>query len=311
MRYRAVIVLCSGLAFGGCSSERHPPVPPADTTSRLPRAVEVETPKQLATPEPYRTKFGNGAELYLPPWFTPRGGHYDLIIHFHGLGKLQEANLEHAQINAAVVSVNHGVGTDGYGNAFRDPHAFANLLSAAQEEIERSNRAHGAVLGRLALSAWSAGFVSVSKILNDASTAERVDAVLLADGFFTSYLDEKRRLMNVAPLEKFARLAESATHEGKLFAITHTTIPTVGYPSVNETVAKLLEMTSSTKVPTDIIGPPNMHAIYTVDRGNFHVKGYQGVLAKDHIRQISFMGETLWPYLKTRWDRDSATDAGK
>ncbi|WP_146650870.1 hypothetical protein [Labilithrix luteola] len=263
----------------------------------------METPTQFENTTPYRANLGNGAELFLPPWFAPRAGRYDLIVHFHGLGKLQESNLEHTKLDAAVVSVNHGVGTDAYGNAFKDPRAFADLVAAAEEEIDKSTRAHGAKLGRIALSAWSAGFVSISKILNDPVNVERIDAVLLADGFFTSFIDEKKHRMNVTPLEKFARIADSASRDEKLFAITHSSIPTSGYPSVTETVAKLLEMTGSAKIPLDTTGPGPMHALYGVDQGSFHVKGYEGVLAGDHIRQITSMGETLWPYLKTRWDR--------
>lgn len=286
-----------------CSREQPPPRP-ADVGphDRTPRTSIVETPSQFENTTPYRAKLGNGAELYLPPWFAPHTGHYDLIVHFHGLGKLQEANLEHAKIDAAVVSVNHGVGTDAYANAFKDPHAFADLVASAEEEIDKSLRSRDAKLGRIALSAWSAGFVSVSKILNDPANVERVDAVLLADGFFTSFVDEKKHLMNVTPLEKFARIADSASRDEKLFAITHSSIPTSGYPSVTDTVAKLLDMTSNEKLPLDTIGPGSMHSVYAVDHGSFHVKGYKGVLAGDHIRQITAMGETSWLYLKKRWD---------
>jgi hypothetical protein len=62
-------------------------------------------------------------------------------------------------------------------------------------------------------------------------------------------------------------------------------------------------MTSTPKTPSTAIGPRNMHEIYSVDRGSFHVKGYEGLLAGDHIKQIHAMGETLYPYLKTRWQQ--------
>ena len=46
-----------------------------------------------------------------------------------------------------------------------------------------------------------------------------------------------------------------------------------------------------------------------VDRGAFHVKGYEGVTAGDHIKQINAMGETLYPYLKARWEPPAAPAA--
>jgi hypothetical protein len=78
---------------------------------------------------------------------------------------------------------------------------------------------------------------------------------------------------------------------------------------VQECVAKLLEMTSLRKTPSSGIGPREMHEIYVVDKGSFHVRGYEGVTAKDHVKQIRAMGETLYPFLKARWDKAEDVDA--
>ena len=301
------MALSSAIAGGGCS-DRPPPVRASDA-SRAPREPVVETPKQLAATTPYRAKLAHGADLYLPTWFSTRRGGYDLVVHFHGLGKLQEGNLDRSQLNVAVVSLNMGVGTDHYANAFRDPQSFEKLVVDAQDEIAKSGRAPGANVKRIALSAWSAGFVSVAKIMGEPSNIEKIDAVLLADGFFTSFTNLKKRVINTASLERFVTLVDSASKGDKLFAITHSAIPTQDYPSVEETVAKLLELTSSTKTPSTNVGPRNMHETYVVDRGAFHVKGYEGVTAGDHIKQINAMGETLYPYLKARWEQPEPSAA--
>jgi hypothetical protein len=297
-----VLVLCAASAIAiGCND--HPPPPPKNPDAS-PREAVVESPKRIEASAPFRTKLSfHSAELYLPTWFSPKQGGYDLIVHFHGLGKLQEGNLDRSQINAAVVSINLGVSTDLYSNAFRDPQSFQKLVAEAQEEIEKSGRAPNAKVRRIALSAWSAGFVSVAKIMSEPSNVEKIDAVIVADGFFTSLSNLKKRTVNSASIERFATLAQAATKEEKLFAITHSSIPTVDYASTEETAAKLLEMTSSTKTPSKSVGPKNMHETYAVDRGAFHVKGYEGVTAGDHIKQITAMGETMYPYLKTRWEQ--------
>lgn len=301
-----VLVLCTVVAaavVAGCS-EHPPPVKVADASDRgPPREPVVETAKRAEASAPYRAKLKSGGELYLPTWFGPQTGGYDLIVHFHGLGKLQEGNLDRCPVNAAVVSINHGVSTDRYANAFRDPQSFVKLLSETQDEIDKSGRAPNAKVRHIALSAWSAGFVSVAKIMSTPENAAKVDAVVLADGFFTSFTNVKKRVINSASLERFVALADSASKNEKLFAITHSAIPTTDYPSVEETVAKLLEMTSNAKTPTTTVGPRNMHATYVVDHGGFHVKGFEGVTAGDHIKQINAMGETLYPYLKTRWEQ--------
>jgi hypothetical protein len=46
-----------------------------------------------------------------------------------------------------------------------------------------------------------------------------------------------------------------------------------------------------------------MKEIYAVDNGSFHVRGYEGQTAKDHVKQARAMGETLYPFLKSRWDK--------
>lgn len=295
-----VCVLCTFLL--ACNDRPPPPVRAADANDRPAVEADADGPKHVEAKDPYRAKLAHGGELYVPTWFGYQHGAYNLIVHFHGVPKLQETNLDHARINAAVVSINLGVGTDHYGNAFRDPQSFQTLLAEADAEISKSGRAPGAKIGRVALSAWSAGFVSVQKIMNDSANAERVDAVLLADGFFTSFTNVKKREINAPSLSRFVSLAQAASKNDKLFAITHTAIPTGDYPSVEETVGKLLEMSEISKTPSHSVGPRNMKETYTVDRGSFHVKGYEGLLAGDHIKQIHAMGETIWPYLKTRWD---------
>lgn len=306
LRACGIFALCT--VSVACSSD--PPRAPVKTVSldRTPREAVVEEPKNIEATAPIRVtlKSVRGAELYIPPWFAAKKGGYDLMVHFHGLGKIQERNIEHAQLNVAVVSINLGVGTDPYAKPFAKKEVFARLLEEAQSEIEKSGRAPNAQLRRLALSAWSAGYVSVAKVMNDPAVAQRVDAVLLADGFFTSFTNVKKRTVNEAGIQPMARLVEAAERDEKLFAITHTTIPTGDFPSVQECVAKLLEMTSLQKTPSSATGPREMHEIYLVDRGSFHVHGYEGQTAGDHVKQIHAMGETLYPYLKARWDKQDA-----
>jgi hypothetical protein len=310
-----VFVLCTFVAAvaataTGCT-ERPPPVKSAEASDRPAREPVIETPKRAESTTPYRAKMKGGAELYLPAWFTPNKAGYDLIVHFHGMGKLQEGNLGRCPINAAIVSINMGIGTDGYGRAFADPESFRKLVAETQDEIDKSGRAPSAKVHRIALSAWSAGFVSAAKIMSDPTNAEKIDAVVLADGFFTSFTNVKKRVINTPSLERFVTLADAASKGDKLFAITHSSIPTQDYPSVEETVAKLLEMTSNTKTPSTNVGPRNMHETYVVDHGSFHVKGYEGVTAGDHIKQIQAMGETLYPYLKARWEQPEAPGVAK
>jgi hypothetical protein len=251
--------------------------------------------------EPVRVRFAQHAELYVPTFFRPIAGAYNLVFHFHGIASLQEDNFERAHVNAAVVSVNLGVASDAYANAFGARGSFDALLQQAQRTLEETGRVRGAGLGRIALSAWSAGFASVGSILRQPGVADRIDAVLLADGPHANYNASHR--VNDGALEKWARMAEAAMRGEKLFALTHSSIPTTGYPSTTETIAELLKLAAVDKVPTQATGPRGMRAIYESHSGDFHVEGFEGQTAKDHIDHIKGMSETLLPYLRDRWAR--------
>jgi hypothetical protein len=310
-----VATLIMGNGVAACSHEgTHPPSPaPRPTVAASAEPVpagSTEAPTESSAPPsaettPYRASINRHAELYLPPWFAPSRGGYDLIVHFHGEGKWQEANVAHAHLNVAIVSINMGAGTEPYANAFKKPGAFDQLLEQTQTEITKSGRANGAQLRRIALSAWSAGFSSIAKLWTDA-VAERVDAVLLADGFFTFFTKPSKRELSTESLAKFAKFAEAAHHDDKLFVITHTTIPTGPYPSVQECVTKLLQMVELRKKPARSVGPRDLHQFYVVDEGSFHVRGFEGTRAKDHVKQLHAMGETEYPLLKARWDKQDA-----
>jgi hypothetical protein len=252
------------------------------------------------TTEPSRARFGH-AELYVPTFFHPVDGAYDLVVHFHGMSSLQEDNVERARLNAAVVSVNLGVASDAYANAFRAPGSFDALLAQTHRVLTDTGRIHGASLGRIALTAWSAGFASVGAILRQPGVADRVDAVLLADGPHANYVAP--HCVNDAAIERWTHVAEAAMRGEKLFALTHSSIPTVGYPSTTETIGELLRLTSVEKVPADGPSPRGMRPIYESHRGDFHVEGFEGQTAKDHIDHIKAMSETLLPYLRERWSR--------
>lgn len=299
--YRGVVL---AVAVLGCESGHPPPAPRA---AESPRQVEVETPKRIDYTTAYRAKLSHGAELYLPPWFGGGRDGYDVIVHFHGLGKLQEHNLETTKIDAAMVSLNRGVGSDAYARAFADGSEFIAFLAEVDSEIAKANRVTpGLHRRRLALTAWSAGAITVSKLMGEKEVFDQVDTVLLADGLFTSFTNVKKRTMNTTSLDKWVTYIDLAKKNQRLFAITHTAIPTGDYPSVGEVVTKVLEMASIEKTPSSAEKIEHMKETFTVDNGNFHVKGYDGVLAGDHIRQIQKMGETLYPYLLERWEPKTA-----
>ncbi len=293
----AIVMLAAATTAGTARGES-----PASRSAAAQEAVvrAGRRAAETATHEASRVKFGH-SDLYVPTFFHAVDGKYDLVVHFHGIPSLQEDNFERARVNAIVVSVNLGIASDAYSNAFRAPGSFDVLLEQTQRALDRTGQAPGATLGRIALEAWSAGFASVGAILKQPGVAERVDAVLLADGPHSMY-DAPHHIYEPG-MEKWVRFAEASMRGEKLFALTHSSIPTLGYPSTTETIGELLRETSVDKMPTQAIGPRGMRGIYESHRGDFHVAGYEGQTAKDHIDHIKGMSETLLPYLRDRWSR--------
>jgi hypothetical protein len=252
--------------------------------------------------EPYRAHIGR-TDLYIPTFFHPRGGAYDLIVHFHGLSAAQESNVERSHVNAIVATLNLGVGSGPYEEAFKAPWTFPHLVNLLEKAIAKSGRADGAHLGRIALSAWSAGYGSVSAILRVPANVKRIDALLLADGLHSDFTDNRHHIVDDGPLAKYAKVAEQAIKGDKLFALTHSSITTTGYPNTTETIGELLKLVGVEKEPMVADGPRGMLEIYESHRGDFHVKGFLGTGVKDHIDHIWGMNETLLPYLRDRWAR--------
>jgi hypothetical protein len=187
------------------------------------RAFETGPVDKLGA-QPWRTHFGR-TDVYIPTFFEPKDGTYDLIVHFHGLAAAQESNVERSGVNAVVASVNLGVGSGPYEDTFKEGWTFPNLVKVIDKAVARSGRAKGAHLGRIALSAWSAGYGSVSAILRVPSNASRIDALLLADGLHSDYTDERRHVVDDGPLGKYLKVAQQAMRGADALVDPHHGLP--------------------------------------------------------------------------------------
>jgi hypothetical protein len=277
------------------------PASAADGASRTAKIARNANRDDAESATPYRAHFG-WCDLYVPGWFRPEGGKYDLIVHFHGVPFLQEDNIEHTRVNAIVVSMNLGIGSGYYSSYFQAPAVFPALLDSIQAQVEKSHRADGAQLGRVALAAWSAGFGAVGAILSQQDNASRIDTVFLADGFHTSYLGNRQ--IYDEGLMKYVRFAELAERGERLMVMTHSSIGTDGYPSTTQTTAEFLKLKGLAK--HDIQGqlaPRKMRPIYESHRGSLYVTGFEGTQKEDHVDHVKAMGDTMYPLLKARWSK--------
>ena len=277
-------------ALGAAALHGKEPSSPQVTTAPVRASVDVG--------EAVRKTRGDLA-LYVPAELAVRDGAFDLLIHFHGVAKQQESNLEEARLPAAVVSVNEGGLSEAYAKPFSGPGALDRVVRFVEEEIG-AKRLPGARAGRIALSSWSAGGAAVKNIL--ARDSERIDAVIAADGIFSSWQDESKTAVKREPLRPFVDFGQKALRGDKLLVITHTAIPT-DYPNVEECTRAVLEdLEIEPGPPRPASQPAGGEPTYAVDRGALHVRAFDGKGPQDHIAQIRALDDA-YGELRRRWER--------
>lgn len=275
----------------------------AEAKKRTLVEVEAEAPQGTRIPAPVRVVRGRKI-VNVPQLCRDAEGRYDLVVHFHGAPVMIEPVFQRAALDAVFVVVNLGVGSGPYEDAFMQDGSLARLLEEIDDVVDKACPHPGGSRGRLALSAWSAGYGATYRVLANAKDRELVDAVLLADGLHAGFLDKFRQKMNEQQMAPFDGFAERAVRGEKLFAITHTSIVTPSYASTTETARYLIEKRGLAPEPTDEPGPrASMKLTSRADAGAFHVRGYGGRDTDAHCDHLYAMGDTLYPLLRERWAR--------
>jgi hypothetical protein len=205
-----------------------------------------------------------------------------------------------------------------YEDRFEDPAAFDLILSRAQAVLEQRGL-RNAKLGRVAISAWSAGYGGVLKLLGDERLAQRIDAVLLLDAIHCGYEDARSKRLKrfqIEPMERFARRAA----EGRaLFFITHSEIEPTGYLSARRTTDLLLDAVGVPRTSTsagqplpalatmaDVLPKAMMTPLSPLseaNRGGLHVRGYGGDGPASHMMHLVQMSTIALPELARYWKR--------
>lgn len=305
MRGKAALVVS---ALAGCAilgartlSSAAAPLPPPKAVS-----APVAPPPSFVRPTVI-TMSGREYRKILPPLtisipaeLNVVDGKVDLLVHFHGVPIVQENNLRQSGLKAVTISVNEGEGSSTY-KRYADPGTLDRLVAFAEKELASSHRGWGAGLavGRIAISSWSAGGFAMQSIL--ARESDRVDAVIVADGIFSTYTDRSRHQIDPRPLGPVVDYARRAASGEKLFVLTHTDIIPNDYPNVDECAGFVLSALGLTKGAPPPAAPPGVGSpIYGVSRGNLHITGFKGRRAPDHAAQLYALDDA-YGMLRTRW----------
>ncbi len=258
------------------------PSPMVENTRAHRRVPKTELPGQR-----YQLSLGT---LFIPAG-TKLRGRVPLVVHFHGAAWLAEYSAERARKHTAVLAVNLGAGSGVYAQAFRDPARFRELLT---EAAKAASPAQSIEFGPVILSGFSAGYGAVREVIRQRDNWPLVDGIVLEDGIHTSYVpDGKPGPLDPAPLEPFLTFAREAVAGRKRMVITHSEIFPGTFASTTECTDFLLKQLGLQRRAVLKWGPGGMQQTSEVRAGRFHLLGFAGNSAPDHIDHFHGMAEWL------------------
>ena len=263
------------------------PSPMSDSTRPHPRVERYEVPGRRAS-----LSLGT---LYIPPSFDAARP-FILIVHFHGAPWLVEHHVRERRPQGALIAVQIGAGSRVYADAFSDSARFATLLTEASSKLaELAGRP--ATWDSIALSSFSAGYGAIRSILSRPEDFKRVGAVILADSLHASYVGDAAAPratdlpVDETTLEPFLRFAEEAAAGRKRMWVAHSEIYPGTYASTTETGNALLRRLSLPRQPVLKPGPIGMQQLSEAAKGGFHLAGFAGNSAPDHMDHLYGLGD--------------------
>lgn len=259
------------------------PSPMVDHTRPHPRATQSEPPGRRI-----ELKSLKGATLFVAPSFKP-DSHASLLIHFHGAPWLIEQHIARHLPRVALITVQLGSGSSAYRRPFLQPDLFQLILAEARQELALKHD-----WSSITLSGFSAGYGAVREILRRPEYFAIVNNVLLLDGMHTSYVPEGKLLadgglIDESGLDVFLKFAYEAVAGRKSFVFTHSEIFPGTYASTTECADYLLAKLRLQRKPHLRPGPLGMQELSAVDAGDFHLRGYAGNTAPDHVDHLQGM----------------------
>jgi hypothetical protein len=303
MRSLATILLAAGLLtfsrIGGQALAKHHETRELDAA-----AVHVNG---LDRPKPHTSKakrlITKRSTVVVTPGECFEGfQQFDVVFHFHGNPDLVQRAWSRTKLNAALFIMNHGESTKPYADRYNYPEALNQLRKAALRYVHELCPEAPNKIGRIALSAWSAGYASIQKIIRDERRAGSVDAVLLSDGLHTGLLKKHPRVISEAGLEPFIDFGKHALANEKLMVLTHSAISTVDFASTTETTDAVLDALGLVRVihlEEEAVGKMSLSS--EAHKASFHLQGFEGTQARDHGDHLRQLDTALFNHLADRW----------
>lgn len=269
-----VVTLAFALALQ--AAEPQNPSPMVEHTREHPRLKEEQ-------PAGRRERLDAGT-LFIPQAIVDQK-EAPLLVFMHGGAWIPEVAA--ARHGMAVLVIQRG---DGYRVLFEKEGAFEALVDAAAAK---------AVLRwtQITVSGWSAGCQGIRAMLRHESAVRRIDRVLMIDGIHTSYADGKpgplESKIDSDVLRPIAAFAREAIAGRKTMLITHSEIFPGTFASTTETAEWLLRELGINRRAILAWGPMKTQRLSEAKSGRFHLLGFAGNSAPDHVDQLHALADWL------------------
>ena len=235
------------------------------------------------------------------PRHLPRRASFDVVFHFHGHEAARKEWVR-AIDGPVLVGIDLGNGSGPYDSAFSAGYVFEELLSSVEVAVAKRLGIKQATARFVGLSAWSAGYGAIGRILAQPLGKSRVDSVILLDGLHSGY-DKTGGTLNAQQLGPFAEFAQLAAGRKRFMFVSHSSIIPPGYASTTETSAYLVASIGGKPRASKPRGsdPMGLDLIRWYAQGNFHMRGFAGNDKMDHCAHFGVYRDVLRTHLKRRW----------
>ena len=225
---------------------------------------------------------GQFAQIFVPDYFSvSQDGKYLLVFHLHSASWAAEDEVYKSNTNAVLFNIHLGGFSSSYQNYFVDQNNFQKILNLVINELSANDIIDDPQLENLIVTSFSAGYGGVREILKTQPYYDRIDALTLADGLHSNL---EANLMK-EQMKDFLSFAADTRDKKKIMLQTHSNILTYTYANTTESADYLINNINSVRVnynAVDEIGTQYSKA----DTGYFHVKGYRGNTANDHMKHL-------------------------
>jgi hypothetical protein len=208
-----------------------------------------------------------------------------LLIFMHGGTWIPEVAA--AKHGMAALVIQRG---DGYKALFEKDGAFEALVDAAADKADMSWM-------QITVGGWSAGCQGIRAMLRHESAVKRIDRVLMIDGIHSSYAGGKpgplESKIDTEPLQPIAAFAREAIAGRKRLLITHSEIFPGTFASTTETADWLLRELGVKRRSILEWGPMKTQQLSEAKSGSFHLLGFAGNSAPDHVDQLHALSDLL------------------